>query len=382
MNKRLLPALLLISVLIFSSLSTGSPVFMFIALILLFFAVTGYVGILFAAKSMKVSIEGNEAVLKRGDNIQLHLTVRFRSFIPVAPVRFQFRSGSLTSEHILNANIGANRQEITIPFHASHIGIVTCNIDSVIVSDLLGLFEHKCIPDTVASETLVLPECFDIEPLRYAPGEPGSEIMSQATEDLSAPSDFRAYQTGDALKKIHWKLSARKGELLVRKYEEPELPDAVLIMDCSNPPSWGHTEAEADIKDALLETAASVFSSESGSNHGMRMPLYSNQIDVNKGMGMDIVLQYIAMAEFGNTDRFERVLLMEAGRLNQIGSVVVISARLNSAIVDAMIRIMRLGPVVRLYLITYAPDDANVLPLISKLKQSSIEVFYVSPAVA
>lgn len=382
MKKRLFPVLLLLSVLVIISFSTGSPVFLFIAIILLIFAITGYIGVIFAARSMKVSIERNEAVLKRGDNIQLHLIVRFRSFIPVAPVRFHFLSGSVTSEHIIKANIGANRQEMTIPFHASHIGVVTCHIDSVIISDLLGLFEHRCIPDTVASETLVLPECFETEPLRYAPGEPGSEIMSRATEDLSAPSDFRSYQTGDALKKIHWKLSARKGDLIVRKYEEPELPDAVLIMDCSNPPSWGHPEAEADIKDALLETAASVFSSESGTDHGVRMPLYGNQVDVNKGMGMDIVLQYIAMAEFGSADRFDRVLLMEASRLNQIGSVVVITARLNSSIVDAMIRIMRLGPVVRLYLITYAPDDANVLPLISKLKQSGIEVFYVSPAAA
>ena len=34
---------------------------------------------------------------------------------------------------------------------------------------------------------------------------------------------------------------------------------------------------------------------------------------------------------------------------------------------------------VRLYLVTFAPEDENVLPLIARLKQSGIEVSYVAP---
>jgi len=41
-----------------------------------------------------------------------------------------------------------------------------------------------------------------------------------------------------------------------------------------------------------------------------------------------------------------------------------------------------MGPAVRLYLITFVPDDAMVLPLIGKLKQASIEVSYVTPVQA
>jgi hypothetical protein len=47
--------------------------------------------------------------------------------------------------------------------------------------------------------------------------------------------------------------------------------------------------------------------------------------------------------------------------------------------VDIMIRMHRSGPNIRFYLITFAPEDENVLPLISRLKQSGIEVSYVTP---
>ena len=44
-----------------------------------------------------------------------------------------------------------------------------------------------------------------------------------------------------------------------------------------------------------------------------------------------------------------------------------------------MIRIHRAGPNMRVYLVTYTPDDINVLPLISRLQQSEIEVASVTP---
>lgn len=50
------------------------------------------------------------------------------------------------------------------------------------------------------------------------------ETLARATEDISNPSDLRTYAPGDPMKKIHWKQSLRKQELLVRRFEEPALP--------------------------------------------------------------------------------------------------------------------------------------------------------------
>ena len=70
---------------------------------------------------------------------------------------------------------------------------------------------------------------------------------------------------------------------------------------------------------------------------------------------------------------------MESSRLRKVGCVVVVAARLNVAMVDIMIRMHRAGPNILLYLVTFAPEDENVLPLISRLKQSGLEVSYVTP---
>ena len=78
-------------------------------------------------------------------------------------------------------------------------------------------------------ELLVLPQLFDIAPLRLSSGEMGTEAMARASEDVTNPTDVRTYQPGDPMKKIHWKLSARKQEALVRRFEDPVQPDALVL---------------------------------------------------------------------------------------------------------------------------------------------------------
>jgi len=270
-----------------------------------------------------------------------------------------------------------------MPLHAAHVGVFGSGIRSCTVEDLLGIYQRKIVfPDTLF-ELVVLPQPFETDPLTLSPGDPGSEIVARATEDLNAPSDVREYQPGDAMKKIHWKLSLRKGELIVRKFDEPILQDVLLLMDCSPPPSWGHPQAEADLRDALLETTASIFQREARTDHTLRMPLYGEHpVDVEGTMGLPIVFDYLARVDFSETDRFERVLTMESRRLRKTGCVVVVSARLNYAMVDVMIRMHRMGPTLRLYLVTFSPDDDQILPLVSRLRQAGIEVSYVTPGKA
>ena len=207
--------------------------------------------------------------------------------------------------------------------------------------------------------------------------------MARATEDLNAPSDIRSYQPGDAMKKIHWKLSLRKGELMVRKFDEPVLQEALILMDCSRPPDLGRPDAEADLRDALLETGASLFSDQVKTDHTVRMPLTgSHPVDLDDRMGIPIAFDYLTKLDFTAAERFEQVLMMESRRLGKVGCVAVITARLNGAMVEMMIRMHRMGPNLRLYLITFVPDDLAVLPLTGRREHAGIEVATVTPEIS
>lgn len=363
------------------ALCTGSQLFLLLSILILLVVAAAFIAVLWASATLTVDGQLSGETVYRGDDVVLSLRVHHRGLLPVAPLLLELTDPSGNRERDIRLKNMPNKvQSMRLSIHAAHVGVFSVGLHSCTVEDLLGLVRKKVPFQKTSFELLVLPRTFDIEPLKLAPGDPGSELMARATEDLSAPSDVRNYQPGDAMKKIHWKLSLRKRELMVRKFDEPILQDVLILMDCSRPPSWGHPQAEADLRDTLLETAASVLTAQLSTDHQFRLPLLgSHPVDVVKTMGLPIAMDYLSRVDFSETDRFERVLAIESSRLRKVGCVVIISARLNIPMVDIMIRIHRAGPNIRLYLVTFAPDDENVLPLIGRLRQASIEVSYVTP---
>ena len=381
MKTRLTLPAAVTAVLLLAAFSTGSAVFLLGAVVLIVLMLAGFVSVWQASRTLTIQSDLSGQTVQRGDDVVLSVTVHHRGFLPIAPIRLELTAApDMPETSVRLKDAPGKHQRLTLPFHAAHVGVCTPGVKTCTVEDLFGMFSVTKTPEAQQGELLVLPTTFPVEDLSFAPGDSGLETMARATEDVTNPTDVRAYQPGDALKKIHWKLSLRKRELMVRRFEEPVLPEALVLMDCSPPPTWGHPEAEADVRDTLLETAASVVAHQMHSDHSVRLPLLgSHPVEYEKGMGMPLLLENLARLDFSETDRFERVLLLETRRIRKVGVTVVIAARLNSRMVDVMIRMRKMGPYVRLYLVTFTPDDPLAAPLVSKLQQGGVEVRYVTP---
>lgn len=376
-----LPAVVIFALLL-AAFSTGSPLFFMAALLLVLLIVFGFISVWQASRTLTIQSDLSGRTVQRGDNVILNVVVHHHGLLPIAPILLELSATpDMPETKVRLKDAPGKHQRLTLPFHASHVGVCAPGVKAYTVEDLFGFFSIRRCPEASQGDLLVLPVVFPVEDLLFAPGDSGFETLARATEDVTNPSDVRTYQQGDALKKIHWKLSLRKGELMVRRFEEPVLPEVLVLMDCSQPPTWGHPDAEADVRDSLLETAASVVAHQLHSDHGVRLPLQgAHPVEFEKSMGLPLLLEDLARLDFSETDRFERVLLLETRRLRKVGSTVIISARLNSNMVDVMIRMRRMGPYVRLYLITFTPDDPKLVPLISKLQQAAIQVRFVTPA--
>ena len=367
-----------------AAMATGNPLLFLLALLTALTAGLCLAGVLWASATLRVSAETETETVYRGEDIVLVLRIQHRGWIPIAPVILELSTPTGEGRRTIRLrNQPGRAQMLRMPLHAAHVGVYSSGIHSCTVEDLLGIFRRRIVPDHTECALTVLPLVFETEPLEMAPGDPGSEMMARATEDLNAPSDIRTYQPGDAMKKIHWKLSLRKGELMVRKFDEPVLQEVLILMDCSQPPALGHPEAEADLRDALLETAASLFSDQAKTEHTVRMPLSGrNPMDLDDRMGVSIAFDALTRLDFSSTDRFEQALMMESRRLGKVGCIAIITARLNGTIVEMMIRMHRMGPNLRLYLITFVPDDPEIMPLIGRLRHAGVDVAYVKPEIS
>lgn len=366
------------------ALSMGNRTYLLISIVIALAWVFSLASVRLAEKSVKVENALSGAKVNRGDVVSMEISVSHHSPLPIAPVALRMRATSNTPAGTIHlTQLGRRRQRVVHKFAADHVGAMFPGVDSYEVSDVFGFFKREHRPDLNGQELLVLPVPFEVEPLTFAAGDMGVETMKRAMEDPSSPSDIRAWQQGDPLKRIHWKMSARKRELMVRQFEEPALPDALVLLDTAPPylPEGLESESRrAFLRDAVLETAASVVACQIRQDNPVRMPLVGDRpMEYNSRMGLALLLEELARCTFNETERFERVMMMQLGELRKTGAVVVITTRLGSEMVELMVRMKRMGPNVRLYLVNYDPQNPEMAPLVARLQHAAIEVNYVTP---
>ena len=105
----------------------------------------------------------------------------------------------------------------------------------------------------------VVPEVVALAPLSVKVGAAGgtaqtsSSRLGQGSDNLSP----RRYIPGDSMRRIHWRATAHRGQLMVRQEEEESSPDALVVLDRSSA-HWDAPGAEAD---AAFEAAVSLCAS-------------------------------------------------------------------------------------------------------------------------
>ncbi|MCR2815317.1 DUF58 domain-containing protein [Microbacterium jiangjiandongii] len=99
----------------------------------------------------------------------------------------------------------------------------------------------------------VAPEVIDLPPLTDLPGEAGgsrhtsSNELGQGTDNLIP----RAYAPGDSMRRIHWRASAHRDELMVRQEEQESTPAATVVLDLATGRFSPHAMRGAGLDDGF-----------------------------------------------------------------------------------------------------------------------------------
>lgn len=112
----------------------------------------------------------------------------------------------------------------------SHCGLVQCSVSRLRVWDCLGLFSLPLRP--LPPDTLLitpLPE----EPERLIlPESTGSTVpVPKGKSSMGEDYELRPYREGDSLRNIHWKMSAKRDDLVTRELLAEKFPLPILTFD-------------------------------------------------------------------------------------------------------------------------------------------------------
>lgn len=141
-----------------------------------------------------------------------------------------------------------------------HAGKFRVTLKNMTCYDPFGLFKIRIVPSPdVVATGLIAPQMFSVE-TQIAYGETANMdsdeySMKKAGNDPSETFAIREYQPGDRIRQIHWKLTEKMGDLMVRDYGLPIQNTILLLLETGE---IAGTKADPDSLDALAEAILSV----------------------------------------------------------------------------------------------------------------------------
>ena len=215
--------------------------------------------------------------------------------------------------------------------------------------------------------------------MRLKAADFGPEYRSRVSEDAASPSDIRKWQDGDELKRVHWKLSLRRREVMVRTFEESARPDTLVIPDLSEISAL--RDARLTMEDAVCEAALTAVKAQLKAGYPVRMPMQSASPEEPAGRWITDLPSFadaLTRARFNSPYPYEQVLLLMTRRLQRTGGAVLITTRLTSRAADTAMRMQARGITVKFVWISEAPREES-REMLERLKMSGVQVARVDP---
>ena len=163
---------------------------------------------------------------------------------------------SASGSRLLTMIRGHQKQSYAVRMWLTRRGSFPLGPTIITVSDPLGLFrvEKQFSPSKTIT---VLPMIFPIESFLSHPGLlPGGQVIRRKSADITPhASGVREYNSGDPMKRIHWPTSVRRGQLMVKEFDQDPQAEVWLFLDTqlSVQASQSHSEIpELPVEDLLF----------------------------------------------------------------------------------------------------------------------------------
>ncbi len=183
-----------------------------------------------------ITITPDVYTVQRGVKTGWGIELKSRFKLPIAHVTWVFKSVNLLTGFKNAERMTMNSQEFEDKLYqqaaTSHCGLLECCIEHVRVCDCLGLFAIRR-PSARACLT-VFPVAAQVKPLPDNMGENAGSANVLRLRHGGGPGedyDLRAYRPGDPIRSIHWKLSSKREELIVRETLEAQKAPILLTFD-------------------------------------------------------------------------------------------------------------------------------------------------------
>lgn len=226
-------------------------------------------------------------------------------------------------------------------------------------------------------EILVYPKTYDIS--QFSPGGVGFIGYEALTSDLVSPigDDFyslREYVSGDDLRKIHWKSTAKTSALMIRKVDDATISRVAIIVDGFRDSHLG--EGKESTFEYLISAAATIVNYFAKSNYRVRIVVSGNRLYVipfdDASRNYHRIMEVFAKCEPSGNISPTIIISKELDSLPTGSNIIFLTTSFNTDWLDKLKRIRRRGQM-RIALVLVVGE--TFLPMSDVLYQQKMTMF-------
>ena len=168
--------------------------------------------------------------VEQGRRLVLELIPRSHAFLPLPELRLRLCLQTQGDEHVEYRYLRhIPREGGTVWLEAEQPGLFLAGVSQLRVYDYLGLFGLPR-PAPAQTRTAVLPQPVQPDPLPDLTAFRVVRLAALPQGSFSENHDHRPYREGDNVRSIHWKLSQKTDDLIVREPVAPVRLRSYLIV--------------------------------------------------------------------------------------------------------------------------------------------------------
>lgn len=188
---------------------------------------------------LKISFDKSLLFQESGESTQLNLQFWNQSVFPVGQITMTVKMKNLTTgekrKQRIKKSLHTKMNEILFPVSELSYGVWHISCQRIRLYDPLHWFFLQKWKK-VQTEIIQMPHRYEVNLIKTAMErdtlwEKEAYETGKTGTDASYIKEIREYQSGDRVRNIHWKLSAKKDQLMVKEYGQPSGQEVVFGLD-------------------------------------------------------------------------------------------------------------------------------------------------------
>lgn len=216
-------------------------------------------------RKITVDIPDRTVTIHKMAELKGQIIITNASAIPFTQIRIvgllpDEKGRNISKQRIIMSVLPRTKVKINAGIIFDYRGEYSMRIDYIDLYDIFGIFHRRRKLDKEI-KIKVVPRVFDISPVSESSmtSDTNPNPVLITSDDRDELSSIREYRDGDLLRSVHWKLSAKKDDLIVKVLDGQRSTESAVIMDLNC--YYEDMDSNLKVTDAVIESALTICNS-------------------------------------------------------------------------------------------------------------------------